>query len=59
MRITVLLSDDEAKKFEAYCEKLGHKKSPLIRRLIREHMDENGFQLQNEMFPANEKGVAQ
>jgi len=59
VRITVLLSDDEAKKFEAYCEKLGHKKSPLIRRLIREHMDENGFQLQNEMFPASEKGVAQ
>lgn len=59
MRITVLLPEDEAKKFEAYCEKLGHKKSPLIRRLIREHMDENGFQLQNEMFPASVKGVAQ
>lgn len=38
-RITVLLDLEEAERFEAYCEKQGFKKSTLIARLVREHLD--------------------
>lgn len=30
---------DEALRFERYCERQGHKKSTLIARLVREHLD--------------------
>lgn len=30
---------DEASRFERFCESRGHKKSTLIARLIREHLD--------------------
>lgn len=30
---------DEASRFEKFCEARGHKKSTLIARLIREHLD--------------------
>ena len=35
---------------EAYCEAKGHKKSPLIVRLIREHLDREGFSSQPGLF---------
>ena len=38
-KITVLLDPEEAERFEAYCEEWGFKKSTLIARLVREHLD--------------------
>ncbi len=49
-KISVLLTADEAVRFEAYCEKRGHKKSTLIARLIREHLDREQFAMQAELF---------
>lgn len=49
-KISVLLPADEAVRFEAYCEKRGHKKSTLIARLVREHLDREQFAMQAELF---------
>ncbi len=38
-RVNVLLSADEAERFNAYCSRQGFKKSTLIARLVREHLD--------------------
>ncbi len=48
-KITVLLEADQFCRFEAYCESQGFKKSTLIARLIREHLDTAGFQLQSAL----------
>lgn len=42
-RVQVLMSDHDAGRFEAYCEAKGFKKSTLIARLIREHLDRENF----------------
>jgi hypothetical protein len=39
VRVQVLMRPEEATRFERYCERQGHKKSTLIARLIREHLD--------------------
>jgi hypothetical protein len=49
-RVVVLLKSGEGQRFEAYCEAKGHKKSPLIVRLIREHLDREGFSSQPGLF---------
>ena len=49
-RVVVLLKNGEGERFEAYCEAKGHKKSPLIVRLIREHLDREGFAAQRGLF---------
>jgi len=49
-KISVLLTPEEAVRFEAYCEQRGHKKSTLIARLVREHLDREQFAMQAEMF---------
>jgi len=38
-RIQVLLARTEAERFEAYCRRQGFKKSTLIARLVREHLE--------------------
>lgn len=48
-KITVLLADDEYERFERYCDSQGFKKSTLIARLIREHLDGERFQLQKSL----------
>jgi hypothetical protein len=48
-KITVLLDVDEFQRFEAYCEAQGFKKSTLIARLIREHLDDARFQMQRTL----------
>lgn len=48
-KITVLLDPDEFQRFEAYCESQGFKKSTLIARLIREHLDAARFQMQRAL----------
>jgi hypothetical protein len=39
VRVQVLMKPEEADRFERFCERRGHKKSTLIARLIREHLD--------------------
>lgn len=48
--VTVLLDPDEFERFVGYCQSQGFKKSTLIVRLIREHMNAAGYQLQ-EVLP--------
>ncbi len=48
-KITVLLDADEFERFERYCDSQGFKKSTLIARLIREHLDGERFQLQKSL----------
>ena len=45
-KISVLLLEGEAERFEQYCQERGYKKSTLIARLVREHLDKEGFQAQ-------------
>lgn len=53
-KISVLVPAIEASRFEAYCAETGHKKSPLIVRLIREHLDREKFFVQGSLYePAN------
>ena len=55
-KITVLLDREEYVRFEAYCEDRGFKKSTLIARLIREHLDSLGFRTQRELPLARHEG---
>jgi hypothetical protein len=47
-KISVVLSTAELYRFNSYCNEKGHKKSTLIRRLIREHLD-------REVYPAPDR----
>jgi hypothetical protein len=49
-RIQVIMSPVEKERFESYCHVRGFKKSTLIARLIREHLDQEKFQPQHELF---------
>ncbi|MBF0170815.1 MAG: DNA cytosine methyltransferase [Nitrospinae bacterium] len=42
-KISVLLNPDEYERFEEYCAHRGFKKSTLIARLVRDHLDHEGF----------------
>ncbi|WP_409020531.1 hypothetical protein [Brevundimonas vesicularis] len=50
IRVQVLMKPEEANRFEQYCHQRGHKKSTLIARLIRDHLDDENFQPQAELF---------
>ena len=39
LKISVLLDVEEFHRFDAYCKEQGFKKSTLIARLIRDHLD--------------------
>jgi hypothetical protein len=39
VRVQVLMPPEDAGRFEQFCVERGHKKSTLIARLIREHLD--------------------
>lgn len=45
-KITVLLAEADFARFDAYCEERGFKKSTLISRLIREHLDAEHYCVQ-------------
>lgn len=47
-RISVLLPPDVFRRFNAYCAEQGYKKSPLIARLIREHLQGQGGRVDRE-----------
>lgn len=57
MKLSVLLSDDEGERFCVYCAEKGHKKSTLIARLIREHLDREAFSTQRSLFPQRESAM--
>jgi len=48
-KVTVLLDTDAFVRFEAYCLHRGFKKSTLIARLIRDHLDNEQFQQQRPL----------
>ncbi|MNK14030.1 hypothetical protein D3C87_321240 [compost metagenome] len=50
IRVQVLMKPEEADRFERYCHQRGHKKSTLIARLIRDHLDDENFQPRAELF---------
>lgn len=39
LKVSVLLDVEEFRRFDAYCKEQGFKKSTLIARLIRDHLD--------------------
>lgn len=47
--VSVLLTDEEFDRLESFCEGRGHKKSTLIARLIREHLDAERHQMQQAL----------
>lgn len=42
-RVQVLMPPDDAGRLDAFCQDRGHKKSTLIARLIRDHLDREGY----------------
>ena len=48
-KLTVLLDPEDSERFEAFCTERGYKKSTLVARLIREHLDSEGFRAQREL----------
>lgn len=49
-RIQVLMPPEDADRFEEYCRERGFKKSTLIVRLVREHLEHENFKPQHELF---------
>jgi hypothetical protein len=47
--INVIISADEFRRFQKYCAKGGYKKSTLVVRLIRDHLDAEKFMMQPEL----------
>lgn len=48
-KVSVLLPDDDAHRFEAYCEEFGHKKSTLIARLVRDFLNRENYPAQQSI----------
>lgn len=56
VRVQVLMPMAEADRFNAYCREKGYKKSPLIARLVREHLDSEAFNPQPDLFGKEQRG---
>jgi hypothetical protein len=56
VRIQVLMPRDEADRFEEYCRERGFKKSTLMVRLVRDHLEQEKFKPQHELFEASGEG---
>ena len=56
-QVTVLLDEHEHVRFKAYCHERGFKKSTLVARLIRDHLDNEGFRLQRPLPLGDKKLV--
>jgi hypothetical protein len=52
-RVSVLFAPAEYERFEAYCLEHGFKKSTLIVRLVREHLDAQGYGFQQGLRGPN------
>jgi hypothetical protein len=48
-KITVILQPEEFDRFESYCQEKGFKKSTLIARLVRDHLDSVAYGLQRAL----------
>src|SRR5689334_10970341 len=48
VKVTVILSEEEFARLDAYCRERAYKKSTLISRLIRQFLDLEGFQMRRE-----------
>jgi hypothetical protein len=57
-KISVVLSAEGFERFDAYCTEKGFKKSTLIARLIREHMDREGFRIQGTLSTGQQQPAA-
>lgn len=55
MKITVLLAEEDFRRFDSYCRDKGFKKSTLIARLVREHLAREGHEPQRDLFPAERR----
>ena len=49
-RVQVILPEEEATRFDAYCRQKGFKKSTLIARLVRDYLEKENFEHQPELF---------
>jgi hypothetical protein len=56
VRIQVLISPEEAERFDSYCRERAFKKSTLIARLVREHLDAEQYWPQKELFALQTEG---
>jgi hypothetical protein len=56
VRIQVLMPRNEADRFEEYCRERGFKKSTLMVRLVRDHLEQEKFKPQHELFEASGEG---
>lgn len=54
-KISVLLSGEDAQRFEAYCEEFGYKKSTLIARLVREFLSKENYPAQQSIYAGPER----
>lgn len=54
-KLSVLISDDEAERFNSYCHERGYKKSTLVARLIHEHLEREGYPDQRRVFIAHQR----
>ena len=52
-KISVLVPEDEAIRFEAYCTDRGYKKSTLIVRLIKELLDKERYPSQGSLLSSS------
>lgn len=48
-KISVILDEPEFRRFDQYCSTKGYKKSTLIARLVREHLDHEGYAIQRSL----------
>jgi hypothetical protein len=55
-KISVLLSDAEYQRLDAYCRDRGYKKSTLAARLIRQYLDMEGYGAQSPATPFGRGG---
>jgi hypothetical protein len=56
VRIQVLITPEEAERFDSYCRERGFKKSTLIARLVREHLDAEQYWPQKGLFETQLEG---
>jgi hypothetical protein len=56
VRIQVLISPEEAERFDGFCRENGFKKSTLIARLIREHLDTQRYWPEKGLFEQQLEG---
>ena len=56
-RVHVLLAQPEAERLDSYCRERGFKKSTLIARLIREHLDREQYPEHRSLFDGSASGA--